>query len=335
MCRFVVKGLGSDYDSRRNYTFQYNLRYKDELPLRVCNKMFLCTLGLKESMVFHWVGGSQHGLTKKNENSNIMEGALADTSFKKPLSIRCQHLQDWFKSLAKMPSHYCRKRSSRLYLEGPFFNQQEIFNIYKQKCLEDHIITLSKPYFKNEMKKQNLSIYSPKNDLCDTCSSYLVGQFDEDDYANHIALKDRARDEKNNDKMLAKEGLCHVFSMDMQAVQLCPNLKASALYYSMKLKLHNLTIYNIGTKQCSNYWWSEVDGQLEASVFATILIKHLETHCTDKKPIVIYSDGCGYQNRNIVLANALLYFACRNEISIEQKYLVRVIFNKNVIVHIV
>lgn len=92
--------------------------------------------------------------------------------------------------------------------------------------------------------------------ICDTCSSNLVDQYDENEYAGHIAHKNRARDEKNKDKILAKEGVCHIFPTDMQAVQLCPHLKASALYYSMKLKVHNFTVYKIGTSHCSqsNYW---------------------------------------------------------------------------------
>lgn len=38
--------------------------------------------------------------------------------------------------------------------------------------------------------------------------------------------------------------------------------------------------------------------------------------------IIFYSDGCGYQNRNIILLNALLSFSINNNIVIEQKYLV-------------
>ncbi|KAE9525581.1 hypothetical protein AGLY_014108 [Aphis glycines] len=94
--------------------------------------------------------------------------------------------------------------------------------------------------------------------------------------------------------------------MDMQAVKLCPYLQASALYYSMKLKVHNLTIYNI-----------------EASVSTTILIKHLEKVCLDKKAIVVYTDGCGYQNRNVVLSSGLLKYSMKYKVNVQQKYLIK------------
>lgn len=43
----------------------------------------------------------------------------------------------------------------------------------------------------------------------------------------------------------------------------------------------------------------------------------------DKKPIVIYSDGCTAQNRNCVLVNALLYLSEKRSIFITQKFLVK------------
>lgn len=46
-------------------------------------------------------------------------------------------------------------------------------------------------------------------------------------------------------------------------------------------------------------------------------------YLSEKKPIIIYSDGCGYQNRNVIMANALLHFAVKHQVTIEQKYLVK------------
>lgn len=110
----------------------------------------------------------------------------------------------------------------------------------------------------------------------------------------------------------------------MQVVKLCSSIQASALYYSMKLKVHNYTIYNFATGDCSNYWWRESEGDKEeASVFASILIKHFENKCVEPLPIIIYSDGCGYQNRNSIMSNALLEFFKFKNIKIEQKFLIK------------
>lgn len=84
----------------------------------------------------------------------------------------------------------------------------------------------------------------------------------------------------------------------------------STLYYSMKLKVHNLTIYNVGTHEYENYGWQETEGGLEASIFATILIKHIDTFCL-------------LHNRNNIMSNALLNFSIKHNLSIEQKFLIK------------
>lgn len=50
------------------------------------------------------------------------------------------------------------------------------------------------------MKEHNFSIFIPKNDQCDMCSAYVTGQVSEDDYAEHVAQKMRAREEKEKHK---------------------------------------------------------------------------------------------------------------------------------------
>lgn len=88
-----------------------------------------------------------------------------------------------------MPSHYCRKQTSRLYLEGPFKNTQEIYNAYKSKSISDNLLLLSKTLFHQFMKEKKFSIYSPRKDLCDLCCSYKAENVTEEDYAIHIAMK--------------------------------------------------------------------------------------------------------------------------------------------------
>ncbi|CAG5036894.1 unnamed protein product [Parnassius apollo] len=110
--------------------------------------------------------------------------------------------------------------------------------------------------------------------------------------------------------------------MDLEAVKVCPYLTASALYFKTKLTCHNFTVFNLVTKHCSCYWFDETSADLTSSTFATFLIDYLERHCIPHQlPIVIYSDGCTYQNRNCVLANALLLLSKQHNVIITQKFL--------------
>jgi len=72
---------------------------------------------------------------------NVVDNNLINSSSKNVgLSKRIDHLQLWFSSLPKMPSHYCRQNTNRLYLEGPFFNKQYVLEAYKQKCNDDNLV---------------------------------------------------------------------------------------------------------------------------------------------------------------------------------------------------
>ena len=110
--------------------------------------------------------------------------------------------------------------------------------------------------------------------------------------------------------------------MDLQSLFICPRLEASSLYYKMKLSCHNFTIYDLTTNEAMHYFWHEGEGELKASVFASCVIDYLDNVDTSNiKEIIIYIDGCTYQNRNCTMANALLLWAAKHDIVVYQKYL--------------
>ncbi|CAG9773208.1 unnamed protein product [Ceutorhynchus assimilis] len=151
-----------------------------------------------------------------------------------------------------------------------------------------------------------------------------IGVKERSQSGKHIENKNKAREEKIKGKKLAEEGKYIVLTMDLQAVKLSPYVPAGKLYFKTNLCCHNFTIYDLATRDVACYWFSEdQNSDLCASTFTTCIIDHLESKCIteSKVPIIIYSDGCGFQNRNKVLANALLNLAMKHEVTIYQKYL--------------
>lgn len=301
-------------NSRRSGTFNYFLRKKDNVKLRVCKKMFLGTIGLKEDMVQDWVKKTEYGI---NVASKLNKKRTKVSDKKR------EYLKAFLDSLPKMPSHYCRKESSKLYLEQFFQTKQELFRQYTKYCEESSCpeLILSNPVFDQMFSDLNLALYQPRKDRCDTCCGYDTKNIDKEEYEIHLAKKERARQEKTQDKELAKQGQVYTFCMDMQAVKICPVVNASAIYYKTKLSVHNFTLYDMNTHVCRNYWFNESEGDLSASTFASCVIDFIKDKCTQKIPIILYSDGCSYQNRNAILSNALLNYSIKNEITIHQKYL--------------
>jgi len=99
------------------------------------------------------------------------------------------------------------------------------------------------------------------------CVSFKQENLSQEDYDAHIKLKDDAMAEKtkDNEDVSVKK---LVWTMDRQAVLLCPNTKANCLYYKTKLQVHNFTLYDIKSREVCCYIWNKSEDGLGSEVFA-------------------------------------------------------------------
>ncbi|KAJ6639289.1 hypothetical protein Bhyg_12032 [Pseudolycoriella hygida] len=305
--------------SRRQQTFKYFL-YLCGHAVQVCKSFLLSTLGLRSAMVKNWIEKTPEAIDQLKRSKQ----AETQTLKRNPLQVaRKDHLFVFFDNLEKMESHYCRKDSKKQYLAATFRSKAELYEVYKKYTVDNgYGQGVSYFTFSQFFDQNNLALFTPRKDQCDTCVGFIAGQVSVTKYNLHIERKRRAKDEKDFDKQAALEGRCHVFTMDKQSVKLSPNFNASAIYFKTRMQVHNFTVYNLANHHCNNYWWDETQGDLSASSFASYVIQHIQTHClSDTLPIILYSDGCGGQNRNYFLSNALSNFTVKNNKIIEQKWL--------------
>lgn len=310
-------------ESRRSASSMYFLKINNK-RVQVCKGFFLSSFGLNERMVSDWSTNNDNGMIPSKATLNARRKATRPPSQK---SLADKEKKDFllkfFDDLPKMPSHYCRSRTDRQYIEPNFQSLAEVYRYYQILCTEFDKGSLSYGFLCDLFKDQKLSLYQPKKDRCDTCEGHDKGNVDTKEYDEHVLLKDRAREEKERDKNRALAGEIHSFVWDVEAVKLCPVCKASALFFKLKLKVHNFSIYDLCTKDCVNNWWHEGEGGMDASIFTTCAMDFLNENCNDDLPIVVWSDGCGYQNRNQILSNALLDYAIRSNKNVQQKFLVK------------
>lgn len=285
----------------------------------MCKNTFLGTVGVKEKMVSHWVNeGQAYGIMREQVQTPKNRESESFQNMKK----RQDHLKHFFEQIPKTESYYCRQRTSKLYLEEDFKSKSEVYNIYKKKCEGDNILPLSIFSFTKEMDLLNIALFKPRKDQCDICIGYKIKQVEELEYQKHLKAKNDAQNEKQEDKKKAQDNFIHCFTMDVQAVKLCPKLEVSSAYYKTKLQVHNFTMYNLASHESKNFLWNESEGELCSSIFTTFIIKHLtDVLIKEQKPVVLYSDSCGYQNKNNILSNALSVLASKFGIIIEQKFL--------------
>ncbi|KAJ8721005.1 hypothetical protein PYW08_006470 [Mythimna loreyi] len=317
VCCHVIanhKKITKNPQSSRSKTLAYFLTI-DNIRHQVCKKMFLNTLGIKDWFVRYWLDKTNAAMPPHSELSR-------NASRLKKKNSAHEFVESFLNSLPKMPSHYCRSNTTRQYLEPLFQNMSQLYKEYTNKCDYESAECLSRRAFDNIFMKLNLSLFRPKKDRCDVCCGHEAGNISDAEIALHSERKEQARQEKEQDKKLAIEGQCHVYTQDVQAVKLSPNLQASAIYYKTKLCVHNFTMYNLSTHDAVCYWFDESDASLEASVFASCIVDQLR-RTLDKKslPIILFSDGCCAQNRNSALSNALLRLAIEKQVMITQKYL--------------
>ena len=300
--------------SRRGFSFRYHL-WKNNSRVVVCKNMFSSTLGISEKTIHNWITGATCGIPKSKPSSGNSKGN----------NERKESAREFLQALPTMPSHYCRSSSNKNYLQPLFASKSEVYREYKAKCTENDKAPYHKTGFTELFHELNLSLYQPKKDQCDTCCGYEGGNVDEETYQEHLRRKTEAQAAKAADKDLAQnDPSLKVVTMDFQSLLICPKLKASSLYYKMKLSCHNFTIFDLSNQKVMNYFWHESEGELTANCFASCVIDYLNSINTNVvKEVIIYSDGCTYQNRNAVLSNAILHFCVKSGLPIEQKYLER------------
>nr|CAI5837347.1 unnamed protein product [Callosobruchus analis] len=245
---------------KKTVTLNYHLK-KDNKRLSVCKLMFLNTLGIGEWSAREWALKGQHKSSLHVKKCNV------------PLKPKGnEHLESFLNELPKIPSHYCRSQSSKLYLEPIFKSQKEVFDVYVENCSESKIKPLSLTQFKKFFIKMNIGLFQPKKDQCDLCCMHEVNNISEEKWLEHQQMKEDARREMKADTERAKlDKSLMVITMDLQAVLLCPLLKASAIYRKKKLIFHNFTMFNNVTHEVTCYVWHEGEGNITANEFSSCI----------------------------------------------------------------
>ena len=182
---------------------------------------------------------------------------------------------------------------------------------------------MSMTVFTEELKQANIGIFIPRKDQCDVCCEYKQGNCSEITYKEHRDRKEAAQREKDKDKTEFSVSRTKVICMDVQRVLLAPSLNASAIFFKTKLQVHNYTVYDMCSKDVTCFVWNGAEGGLTANEFASCLFKYLEKHRDTFDTVIIYSDGCTYQNRNRIMATALRHFSTKYSKIVEQKILER------------
>lgn len=118
-----------------------------------------------------------------------------------------------------------------------------------------------------------------------------------------------------------------VLVFDLQRALEIPSISTSEAFYRRQLWCYNLCIYDEKRKMGYMYFWNESIASRGAQEISSCLKKHFDNFIpNDTKKIILYSDACGGQNRNIkttlMIKKILDSWPYKNLISIEQRFFI-------------
>ncbi|KAF4520955.1 hypothetical protein B566_EDAN008766 [Ephemera danica] len=170
----------------------------------------------------------------------------------------------------------------------------------------------------------NLSLSHLKKDACDTCTKYKLKKVGEDEMKVHRENKERARVEKKMDKKSPCTTI--VAAIDLQKIIPLPTIFNQLQYYLQKIGVRNWTAFDLKSRAVICKIWDECDGGVDASNFATHVCLYIDARVQGSEcgilEFILWSDSCAAQNRNVVLANALLALAMKLRMLITQKFFI-------------
>lgn len=300
----------------------WKVKLPDGRAMPVCRVEMASILAVPGSTLYSWLKRKPKIVEKKSKAPK--SGPRA------PVDDEREMCRQYLARLATVEAHYLRNHPSyreKKFLE-PGTSIANLYREYKSEAEGAQRKPISQTSFRYLFTQEKMSVFVPRKDQCEICETAKAGNSTVNiDVHRHQYLA--AREEKKQDEERAADhDDTSVWTMDMQAVLLCPKTKASTMYYRTKLKNHNMTFFCRETKDGHCYVWSETDGDISSDAFATIHRRHFYSmlslpHYENVTELIVWSDGCNYQNRSAQVADSFLDFAVSRGITVTQKFFVR------------
>lgn len=123
VCSNVTKGYTSrgKEESRRQGTYS-NFLNTGNYRLQVCRQMFINTLNIGYKTIQDWVSKSSYGMASETAKNLIKVS-------KERYNNQYKFFREFFDHLPKLPAHYCRRDTLKLYLEESFHTLNDLYKL--------------------------------------------------------------------------------------------------------------------------------------------------------------------------------------------------------------
>lgn len=273
----------------KNATRVYTLNGVD-----VCKEVFEKTLGLNSGRITRL-------LQKRTEHNITPTDGRGRHNFHPKVSEEVKgSLDSLVKRIPKYKSHYTFKEDEK-YL-APGLRKVDIYNLWENECSKQFLGQIpSYEWFLGYWKENfNLKVHRPSTDCCSTCDQ-LNSNGSHDELKQHHLEAAEARKTFSED---SKDP--HTITFDMQKTQPLPHLNTNKAFYLRQLWLYNLGIHHTYQKQGYMYCWIEGTAKRGSNEVGSCLKKFINDECKDWENLILWSDCCGGQNRNVNITSFLI-----------------------------
>ncbi|CAG9773243.1 unnamed protein product [Ceutorhynchus assimilis] len=272
---------------------------------RVCKIFFIDTFQVSDARIYK--------ISCQSEPSACID----KRGHKEPSNkIDITNVKEHIQSFPCYKSHYALADApNRRYL-NPDLNIRKMFVLYEQKCEQEGSQAVKeKMYYHVFSTHFNLHFKPPAKDTCQLCDNLQnVITFEKDEAKKNTAIIEKevhlrkaqlARSCLNNDKLSADENV-YVLTFDLEKALPFPKLSTSVAYYKVNMYVYNFGIHTFNNNKGYMFMWDETEGSRGSQEIASCLVRHLKEEASNFNHIVMYSDCCTGQNRNIKLSLSLL-----------------------------
>lgn len=266
----------------------------------VCREMFVKTIGISTKRV--------NTALIKARTLTIKDNRGQHGNHRRISIDRRKEIIEHINTIPKYKSHYRRTQTEREYLP-PHMTIELMYNLYKTECAAPVSLSFYKHIFYTEF---NITRKTLKKDTCNKCDTYVSQlstatgvehQSLEENYKQHLEAAEIARQKMNSDFKRAKDDTnIETLSFDLEKTLPMPRIPTNIIFYKRQLWLYNLGIHTGKKNQGHCFIWPEGTAGRGAQEVGSCITKFGKMYLQkDIKELILWSDSCGGQNRNIKL----------------------------------
>lgn len=303
----------NEVPKKRNYgrnterrKFSRNYKINDKI---VCREMFVKTFGISPCRV-------NTALKKFHSRAPLTDQRGVNQGGKNKIpEHKVEEIINQINKVPKYISHYSRKNTDAKFLP-PDVTVTKLYEMYVKEYQQPVSITKYKQIF---YSKFNLRTKTLKKDTCNKCDSFKMKIDNEkndekkreliEQHKQHLDEAENAQKMRRNDFKTAKEiNEVECLTFDLEKTLPLPRIPTSIVFYKRQLWVYNAGVHSGKNDRGYCYIWAEDVAGRGAQEVGSCLIKHVQNYLKPEvKYLILWSDSCGGQNRNIKLTLILKY----------------------------